>query len=609
MAPTAAVGSVHSPRGWCWSANTRDLPRSTPGWRRAALSRLGTSGHQLATSLRVLRAVLRNPALRRVQLAFLLFIAAVFGTWVAILVYAYGTSGPAAVGVVALVQLLPAAAFAPVSASMADRYPRERVLLAGYIWQAVAFAATAAGMLLGAPPAVVYVCAAVAAAGTTFTRPAQGALLPGLSRTPEELTAANSITGTAEGAGVLLGPLVAAAILTVSTPAAVWVAGTVGCTLAALLVARLAGQASGDASSAGGAGAGPAPGLLEAKESARALIAGGLRVLAANRETRVVVSLLGVRMLTLGAMDVLFVLLSLGVFDTGQSGAGILTAALGLGTVLGGAASLVLVGRRQLAPAMAGSALLWGLTIVLMGTLAPAALAPAMIALGGIGLAATDVAGRTILQRVTPDRLLARVLGALEGIGLLFLALGSVLVPVLAGWLGIQGALVIVALLLPVSVAVAWLPLRQIDSRVLVPIRELALLRRTPIFAPLPAPQLEAVARRTRWVTTRTGEVLIREGDEGDHYYILESGRLMVTIGGSFLRHTDGPGEGIGEIALLHGVRRSATVTAVEPCVLLTLERADFLEAVTGHEAVHLLVAQAAVSRAMAPTDGGADPS
>ncbi|MCJ7710048.1 MAG: MFS transporter [Chloroflexi bacterium] len=573
------------------------------------MSRVGGTGHQLATTLRVLRAVLRNPSLRRVQFAFLLFIAAMFGTWVAILVYAYGASGPGSVGVVALVQLLPAAAFAPVSASLADRYPRERVLLAGYSWQAVASSATAAGMLFGAPPALVYACAAVAAAGTTFTRPAQGALLPALSRTPDELTAANSITGTVEGAGVLLGPLVAAAILAVSTPAAVWVAGSLACVLAALLVTNLARGSVRTAPSAGDHGDASGRDLLQKEESVAALVIGGLRVLAANGSTRLIVALLGVRMLTVGAMDVLFVLLSLEVFDTGASGAGILTAALGLGTVLGGAASLSLVGRRRLAPAMAVSALVWGLSIALMGTLAPASLAPAMIALGGIGLAATDVAARTVLQRVTPDRMLARVLGALEGIGLFFLALGSVLVPLLAAWLGIQAALVIIAFLLPISVAVTWLPLRHIDNRVHIPVRELALLRRTQVFAPLPAPQLESVARRTRWVTVRTGDVLIREGDQGDHYYILESGRLRVTKGGEFLRNTDGPGEGLGEIALLHGVRRTASVTAVEPCVLLTLERAGFLEAVTGHEVAHGLATQVAAGRAMTPPPEGRGPS
>jgi hypothetical protein len=208
---------------------------------------------------------------------------------------------------------------------------------------------------------------------------------------------------------------------------------------------------------------------------------------------------------------------------------------------------------------------------------------------------------------VTPDHLLARVLGALEGIGLVFLALGSVLVPVLAGWLGVELALVAVALLIPAGVAAAWLALAHIDGHAHVPLREIALLGRNPVFAPLPAPQLEWVARRTRWVTVRTGEALIREGEAGDRFYVLESGELRVTIGGAFLRTTDGPGEGIGEIALLRGVPRTATVVATEPCVLLALERGDFLTAVTGHETAHELVEATAAGRAMAPPDAVQD--
>ena len=544
---------------------------------------LSDTRRHLGVSLLVVRAVLRNPALRRVQVAHLLFSAALYGCYVAILIYAYNASGPGAVGIVALAQLLPSAAIAPFAASLADRYPRERVLLAGYVIQALAYGATAAGMLLGLPPVLVYLGAAIQSAGTTFTRPAQGSLLPSLSRTPEELTAANSVSGTIEGTGVLLGPVAATAMLAVAGPAGVWVLGTVAATVAALLVVGLPRLL---AANRAGAIDQAAPELVAVPaESVLALVAGGLRALAANADTRLVVGLRGVRMLISGAMDVLFVLLALEVFGTGQTGTGILNAGLGLGTVLGGAASIALVGRRRMAPALAASAAIWGAAIVVTATVTPAWLAPMLVAVGAVGFSATDVAGRTILQRVTADRLLARVLGALEGIGLVCLALGSVAVPVLVGWVGIPGTLVAVGLLLPVSIAIGWLPLLAIDRRVQVPVRELTLLQRTPIFAPLPGPQLESAARRTRWVTADPGRVLIREGDEGDRYYVLESGCLRVSIGGRQVRTLDTAGAGVGEIALLRDVPRTATVVAETACVLLALERADFLEAVTGHEA------------------------
>ena len=67
------------------------------------------------------------------------------------------------------------------------------------------------------------------------------------------------------------------------------------------------------------------------------------------------------------------------------------------------------------------------------------------------------------------------------------------------------------------------------DRTTLVPTRALGLLRAVPFFEMLAPPQLETVVRRTRWLTVEPGEVIIREGDVGDAYYVLESGALSIT--------------------------------------------------------------------------------
>ena len=173
-------------------------------------SRLWT---QLRVTVRVVRAVLRSPALRRVELAYLTFNAVEFGTWVAILLYAYAAIGPTSVGVVAVVQLVPSAIVAPLSANLGDRFPRDRVLFGGYLIMAAAFGATWLVMAADAPSTLVIIAAAFASASLSVIRSTQGALLPSLARTPEELTAANGLSGMVEGMGLLLGPLIAAAIL------------------------------------------------------------------------------------------------------------------------------------------------------------------------------------------------------------------------------------------------------------------------------------------------------------------------------------------------------------------------------------------------------------
>ena len=532
---------------------------------------------QLRVTLRVIRAVLRSPALRRVAFAFLIFNAVEFGSWVAILLYAYGALGPTSVGIVAVVQLVPTSIVAPLSANLADRYPRDRVLFAGYLAMAATFGATALGMFEDVAPPLVVAAATLASMSLSVIRPTQGALLPSLARTPEELTAANGVSGTVEGLGQLLGPLLAAGILAIGTPAAVFGASTAGCLLAAFLVARLPKPAPV-------AGAGAIPGVVET--SAGAGLLDGLRIVVRHADTRLVIGILSLRMVVIGALDVLFVLLALEVFDIGESGAGLLNASLGLGVIAGGATTFTLVGRQGLAPALGIAALTSGIGLAVLSGVSSVWAAP-LIVMTGVGFAACDVLGRTILQRVTPDRVLARVFGALEGLGSASLALGAILAPIVVLAVGVQGALVAAGLLMPAGIALSWLGLRAMDRHALVPLRALDLLRAVEIFAPLPPPQLEWVARQARWVTFEPGEVIIAEGDVGDAYYVLETGALRVTKRGELLRSLSGRGDGVGEIALLRDVPRTATVTSDAVTVMLMVSRPAFLEAVTGHPRAH----------------------
>ena len=111
------------------------------------------------------------------------------------------------------------------------------------------------------------------------------------------------------------------------------------------------------------------------------------------------------------------------------------------------------------------------------------------------------------------------------------------------------------------------------------------LLRAVPLFAPLEPKSLELIVQQLVRVEVPAGEVLIHEGDEGDRFYVIESGRLTATFKGDVLSQM-GPGDPFGEIALLRDVPRTATVTADEDSVLLALDRATFLDAVTGDNEV-----------------------
>jgi MFS family permease len=535
---------------------------------------------RLANSVRIFGALTRNRNLLRVQLAFLGFNAVEYGTWIAILLYAYEATGPTSVGVVALAQLVPAAVFAPIAASLGDRMRRDRFLLVGYVVQTLTMGMVTVAMALELEPLLVYGLACVEAATLTMTRPAQGALLPSLAETPEELTAANGFSAVAEGAGVLLGPLGAAVILAVSAPSTVFIAGTVVLAVAALLAAtvRLGAVEIATAAEVEIATAAEEEPTVSAME--------GFRLLARQRDARLLVGLLSSRMILIGALDVLFVLMALELFDTGESGAGILNAALGAGGMIGGVITLGLVGRRQLGPALVLGSLSFGACVVAIGLVPSQAAAPMLIVVSAVGLSLMDATGRTLLQRVVSDESLARVFGVLEGLAMAALGLGSIVVPALVAWLGLEGTIVALGALLPALALLAIPGLRRIDASVVVPERELALLGTVAMFAPLRPQVLESVARRASWVTAPAGTVLIAEGEPGDRYYVLASGRLEATQDGQHLRTMREPGDGVGEIALLFDVPRTATVTVAEDAELLALERVDFLTALTGHPEV-----------------------
>lgn len=543
----------------------------------------------------VLGRVLAHRDLRRVLVAYLAFNIAEFGTWIAVLLYAYEETGPTSVGVVALIQLVPAALIAAPAASLGDRFPRERVLAGGYLVQSLAMLATAAAMFAAAPAWLVYAAAAIAASSLVVTRPTQSALLPSLSRTPDQLTAANGAAGVVEGAGVLIGPLLAAILVQAHIGIVFLMAGA-GLAVAVLVTLRLRPERAPSADTNPMGDTNP-KGDREPGRPADRSFRAGLRAIAADTDARLVVGLLTARMVIIGAADVLFVLMALDLLGMGEPGAGILNAALGAGAIAGSAITFVLVGRRGLAYLAALGAAMWGVSLGIVGATAEASIAPVLVLIGGAGLAVVDIAGRTILQRSIRDEVLARVFGLQEGLAMAGLALGSILVAAIVGIVDLIGAIAVVAALLPLIVVLTWSRLSALDRRSVVPVQALALLRRTAIFGPLSPPQLESVARRAVWLTQPSGTVFIREGDQGDRYYVLASGIVRVDQGGRELRRLDQVGDGFGEIALLRDVPRTATVTAVTEVAVLAVDRGPFLAAVTGHPAA-MRAAQEVVAEA-----------
>jgi CRP-like cAMP-binding protein len=110
----------------------------------------------------------------------------------------------------------------------------------------------------------------------------------------------------------------------------------------------------------------------------------------------------------------------------------------------------------------------------------------------------------------------------------------------------------------------------------------LQLIRANPLFGWLPPIAVARLASRLEPFDLDAGATLLREGDPGDRAYLLEEGELVAEQGGREIGRVR-PGAVVGEIALLHDAPRMATVRAVTNSRLLTIERDEFIAAVTGN--------------------------
>jgi signal-transduction protein with cAMP-binding, CBS, and nucleotidyltransferase domain len=184
---------------------------------------------------------------------------------------------------------------------------------------------------------------------------------------------------------------------------------------------------------------------------------------------------------------------------------------------------------------------------------------------------------------------------------------GSILVPAVVAINGAKATLVAIGALLAVVALAPLGRLRALERVTQAPSAEVALLRRSPLFESLGAPELEALAGALVRLPLAAGMAAVREGDLGNRFYLIERGALDVSIGGVQVAAL-GPGDGFGEIALLRDLPRTATVTARTDATVHALERGPFLEAVTGshrvHEAAERVVAER-LARGSAATSPG----
>ncbi|MBA2360307.1 MAG: MFS transporter, partial [Actinobacteria bacterium] len=454
--------------------------------------------------------------------------------------------------------MIPSAVAAPFLSVLGDRIARERVMLWGNLVRFGATALSAVAVSADAPELSVYGLSIVVAIVSTAFWPAQAALLPALARTPSELAAGNTASSTLEGLGSFAGPAACGALLALTSIEVAFAATALTFLWAAFLVARI-----------------DVPRVERAEPDDRGQVlsetVAGFEAVAENRKIGLLVGIYSVWALVSGALNVIIVVAAIELLEIGEGGVGALNAAIGVGGVVGAVVTFALVGTGRFGLVLGLGMIVWSIPIAVVGAWPEPFVAIGLLAALGLGNILMDVAGLTLLQRVVPDEVLSRVLGLIEGLWVGSIGIGAVAIPPLMALTGTRGALFVTALVLPVLALAAWRPLRAIDAESTVPAEASELLRRIPLFSPLPPAAMERLAGSLTSLRLPAGDEIIRQGEPGDRFYVLMDGTVEVSANGRSVG-TFGPGYFFGEIALLRDVPRTATIRAVTDVSLQALD-------------------------------------
>ena len=490
------------------------------------------------------------------------------GDWlylVAVLVVVYADSNsPVLLGIVGAARILPYVLLSVPAGIVADRFDRRMVLLVTDVARGVLMLVLVAAVIVEAPTLVIVAVSILAACFSTFFGPAIAALVPTIVE-ERDLGIANSAWATLDNVAFIVGPALAGILLASGGLEFAFLLNAASFAVVAVVLWRLPiPDAPASASASDDVAPAPAAGWRDL-----------VRPLAGPFIFDSTTSIVG------GGLGVLTVVIAIDVLDAGDAGTGYLNAAIGVGGVVAGVAGGALLARRLSVPLLLGGlaggvGLAW---LALTGDLLTAMLA---IGVAVAGLLLLDVVNTTLIQRIVPDALRGRAVGALQTTSSILYALGSLIMPLLADALGVPAVLIGAALVMAGGAVLALLLSESQAEPAPVDASRIRLLER-PIFAGLPPARIEAAARQLVPVPVEAGELVVRQGDSADRFYVIDSGELRVTQvrdGDVHLLRELGPGDVFGEIGLLRGVPRTATVTASTPGVLYALDAAAFGELV-----------------------------
>lgn len=489
-------------------------------------------------------------------------------------------NSPVVLGIVGAARVTPYILLSVPAGIVVDRFDRRMVLIVTDIARGITMLGLALLVIIEAPLLPIVALTILAACFSTFFGPAIGALLPSLTRDESELGPANSAWATLDNLAFVVGPALAGLLIYAGGLPLAFVINAMSFGVVAIILWKLprANQAAPAVSASpvatdAGPAAPKASFLTEVRSRLRPL-SGMTLINAADN-------------FVFGGLSVLTVVIAVDVLGQGDAATGYLNAAIGVGGMLGAIVATVLVLGRRLGPPLLGGGMVLGLGMIALaptGSLLPALIAMTVAAAGSL---LVDVVSTTLFQRTVPDEIRGRTLGMLNTVSVTAYAAGSLLLPVGAAVFNVVAMLIAAGILMVLATIAGVLLIGQAAIRAAPLTPEQERFAHLAAFSGLSAGRLEAAARQGEAIVVEPGTVLIRQGDEADRFYFILEGRFEVTqlrdgaTRPAVLRKM-GPNEVFGEIGLISGIPRTASVTAVAPSRVLALDGRVFLELVGG---------------------------
>jgi predicted MFS family arabinose efflux permease len=525
------------------------------------------------------RALLANGPLTRLLAGE--FISAI-GDWlyiVALLVVIYTeTADPLLLGVFGAVRSLPYIVLSVPAGVIADRFDRRLVLLVTDLARGGCMLAMAAVLLLDGPIWLLAALAVLAACFSTFFYPAIGAYIPNLVKDERQLGPANSAWASLDNLGFVVGPVLGGLLVAASGTHLAFMInaatfGVIAVILWGLPPSKNAQPAIDTAVDVEVADT-PATTAIEPERSSRVPLVG----IGVVRSIDYAIT---------GGIGMLTVVLATDILHAGEAATGYLNAAIGVGGVAGALVSAALVLRRTLRAPLIAGALVVAVGAALVGVAPGIVVAFLAIVLVSGGHMVLEVLGATIMQRVTTDAARGRAVGALTTVDASAEAVGSLIFPTLVVSLGAALVLGVSAVVMLIGTAVGLVLIGGAVTRAPSAVEAtVGRVLRLPLFAGVSNAAVELSLERFVAVPVQAGDIVVRQGDPADRFYIIESGSFVVRQASSDgtereLRRLAGD-EVFGELGLLNAAPRSATVEAVTDGVVLALDGQAFLELVGG---------------------------